>query len=286
MAIEVRKFDAPLGAEIIGVDCAGDLSDALIGEIEEAWYDNLLVVFRNQELDDGRLTAFTRRFGELDMAPPNPTGRPWLPATPEINVVTNIRVDGELTGNAGNSEMSWHTDLGYIEVPPSASLLYGITCPPVGGDTYFANMYLAYETLPDETREKIKGLKAIHDITTNASGVLRAGYAKVADPRETPGCRHPLVRLHPQTGRKTLFLPRRLNGYVLGLELAESEALLDMLWAHATRDELTFGHKWRQGDLVMWDNRCLIHRRDGFDDSYTRLMHRTQVKGTEPPIPA
>ena len=286
MAIEVRKFDAPLGAEIIGVDCAGDLSDALIGEIEEAWYDNLLVVFRNQELDDGRLTAFTRRFGELDMAPPNPTGRPWFPATPEINVVTNIRVDGELIGNAGNSEMSWHTDLGYIEVPPSASLLYGITCPPVGGDTYFANMYLAYETLPDKTREKIKSLKAIHDITTNASGVLRAGYDRVTDPRETPGCRHPLVRLHPKTGRKTLFLPRRLNGYVLGLALDDSEALLDMLWVQATRDEFTFGHKWRQGDLVMWDNRCLIHRRDGFDDNYTRLMHRTQVKGTEPPIPA
>ncbi|MCH7544637.1 MAG: TauD/TfdA family dioxygenase [Proteobacteria bacterium] len=286
MAIEVRKFDAPLGAEIIGVDCAGDLSGALIGEIEEAWYDNLLVVFRRQELDDDRLMAFTRRFGELDMAPPNPTGRPWLPETPEINVVTNIRAGGELTGNAGNSEMSWHSDLGYIEVPPSASLLYCITCPAVGGDTYFANMYLAYEALPAETRDKIKGLKAIHDITTNASGVLRAGYDKVTDPRETPGCRHPLVRLHPKTGRKTLFLPRRLNGYVLGLEPADSEALLDMLWAHAARDEFTFGHQWRQGDLVMWDNRCTIHRRDGFDDSYTRLMHRTQVKGTEPPIPA
>ena len=140
MTLKIRNFEAPLGAEIIGVDCAGDLTDGAIGEIEKAWHGNLVVLFRAQKLGDERLMTFSRRFGALEMAPPNPTGRPWIAEHPEINVVTNIRVDGELSGNAGAEEMSWHTDLGYIPVPPSASLLYCLQCPPSGGDTYFANM--------------------------------------------------------------------------------------------------------------------------------------------------
>ncbi len=285
MAIEVRKFDAPLGAEILGVDCSGDLDDTVIAEIEQAWYDNLVLVMGNQNLDDMRLMAFTRRFGELEMAPPNPSGRPWIPEHPEINVVTNIEKNGELIGSHGNAEMSWHSDLAYSPVPPTASLLYGIHCPPEGGATYFANMYLAYETLAEEVKKKIHARKAIHDISTNAVGVLRAGYDKVTDPRKAPGCHHPLVRSHPKTGRKALFLCRRLNGYIIGLPLEESEALLDRLWAHATREEFVWGHKWKPGDLVMWDNRCTLHRRDTFDNKHTRLLHRTQIKGTEPPIP-
>ena len=284
MALEVKKSSGPMGAEIAGVDCGGELDAHTIAGIERAWHENLAIVFRNQRLDDARLMAFTRRFGELELAPPNPTGRPWLPQHPEINVVTNIRVDGELVGNAGNDEMSWHSDLGYIAVPPSASLLYCIECPPIGGDTCFANMYLAYETLPEDVKSDITGRRSIHDISTNSTGVLRAGYERVTDPRKTPGCRHPLVRIHPQTRRPALFLCRRLNGYVIGLAPDDSEALLDRLWAHATRDENTWRHKWQPGDLVMWDNRCVLHRRDGFDDQHTRLMHRTQIKGTEAPI--
>ncbi len=284
MALEVNKSGGPMGAEIVGVDCAGDLDAQTVAGIEIAWHENLALVFRNQRLDDAGLMVFTRRFGELELAPPNPTGRPWIPDHPEINVVTNIRVNGELVGNAGNEEMSWHTDLGYIAVPPSGSLLYCIECPPTGGDTCFANMYLAYETLPEDVKSEITGRRSIHDISTNSTGVLRAGYARVSDPRQAPGCRHPLVRIHPKTGRPALFLCRRLNGYIIGLPLDESEALLDRLWAHATRDEMAWCHKWQPGDLVMWDNRCVLHRRDGFDDKYSRLMHRTQIKGTEPPI--
>lgn len=284
MDFRVSKFSAPLGAEITGFDCAGELDAPAIARIEAAWQDNLVVLFRGQSLSDERLMAFSRRFGALEMAPINSTGRPWIAAHPEINVVTNIRVDGELTGNGGAGEMNWHSDLGYIEIPPSASLLYCLECPPSGGDTYFANMYLAFETLPPELKSVIAGRTAIHDISTNSTGVLRAGFGRVSDPREAPGCRHPLVRSHPLTGRPALFLCRRLNGYVIGLPLDESEDLLDRLWRHATRDDLTCRHRWKPGDLVMWDNRCVLHRRDGFDDTSTRLMHRTQIKGAEAPI--
>ncbi len=282
--MDIRKFDGALGAEILGVDCAAAIDADTVAGIERAWGDNLVVVFRNQRLDDSALMAFSRHFGELELAPPTSTGQPWLPDHPEINVVTNNRVDGELVGNGGNDEMSWHSDLGYIAVPPSASLLYCLECPPTGGDTYFANMYRAYETLPDDIKTAIEGAYAIHDISTNSTGVLRAGYERVTDPRDTPGCRHPLVRVHPKTGRRALFVCRRLNGYVVGLPLDESERLLDALWVHATRPEHTMSHAWKPGDLVMWDNRCTLHRRDGFEDSHTRLMHRTQLKGTEPPI--
>ena len=285
--ITVKKYAAPLGAEIGGVDCSKDVDPRMLEAIEQAWHDNLVIVFRGQQLDDDLLLAFANRFGELDDAPPNPSGRPWLAAYPKLNVVTNMRDEkGNLLGSHGNAEMSWHSDLSYHPVPAAASLLYGIVCPPAGGATHFANMYLAYEKLPEDIRQAIDGRRAIHDISTNAVGTLRAGYQKVSDPRNAPGCHHPLVRLHPKTGRKALFLPRRLNAYILGLSLEESEALLDKLWAHAVRSEFTWGHNWRAGDLVMWDNRCALHRRDSFDDSQPRRLHRAQTRGTEAPIAA
>jgi taurine dioxygenase len=284
MTLRIQNFRAPLGAEITGVNCADDLSNQTIAGIEAAWHDNLVVLFRGQHLDDDHLMNFSRRFGALEQAPLNSTGKPWIAGHPEINVVTNVRVDGELTGNGGAEEMSWHSDLGYIPVPPSASLLHCHECPPEGGDTYFANLYLAYETLPPELKTAIAGRSALHDISVNSTGVLRAGFQRVTDPRDAPGCHHPLVRVHPATGRLALFLCRRLNGYIIGLPLDESEDLLDRLWQHATQDAFVWRHQWLPGDLVMWDNRCVLHRRDGFDDTLTRIMHRTQIKGTEPPI--
>jgi taurine dioxygenase len=154
--------------------------------------------------------------------------------------------------------------------------------PPSGGDTGFANMYLAYDTLPDDLRRRVDGRLCRHDSSRNSAGELRRGCSEVSDPRAAPGADHPIIRTHPVTGRKALFLGRRRNAYIQGLDLADSEALLDALWDHATRPEVTWYQQWRVGDLILWDNRCVMHRRDEFDPQTRRLMHRTQIKGDRP----
>jgi taurine dioxygenase len=168
-------------------------------------------------------------------------------------------------------------------VPPDASVLYGIEVPEGHGDTWFCDMEKALEALPAALRARIVGLTCKHDSTRNSAGELRAGFREsYATPEEQPGAVHPLVRTHPETGRKSLFLGRRRNAYIMGLPHAEGQALLDELWSHATRPEFTWIQTWKQGDVVIWDNRCVMHRRDEFDPSLRRLMHRTQIQGTRP----
>ncbi|HET7200692.1 MAG TPA: TauD/TfdA family dioxygenase, partial [Burkholderiales bacterium] len=222
----------------------------------------------------------------LDPPGPNPYGEPFLPEHPEMNVISNIKRDGAPIGGLGDGEAIWHADMTYVDTPPMGAILHALELPPAGGDTYWANMYLAYETLPPELKKKIEGREAIHDATYNSAGMRRKGYAEVTDPRRAPGAHHALVSTHPETGRRCLFLGRRRNSYILGMELEESEALLDELWAHATRPELTFRQQWRVGDVLIWDNRCTLHRRDSFDPNARRLMHRTQIKAATPhPVP-
>jgi taurine dioxygenase len=143
-------------------------------------------------------------------------------------------------------------------------------------------MYLAYETLPEEVQRQVGGRFCRHDASRNSAGELRRGFTEVNDPRQAPGADHPIIRTHPVTGRKAIFLGRRRNAYIQGLQLEESEQLLDALWTHATRSELTWYQQWRVGDLVLWDNRCVMHRRDEFDPNTRRLMHRSQIKGDRP----
>jgi taurine dioxygenase len=197
-------------------------------------------------------------------------------------VISNVLVDGKPLGGLGAYEAEWHTDMSYNELPPTASVLYALEVPPAGGDTGFCNMDRAYETLPEALRRRLDGLSCVHDASRNSAGELRRGFADVADPRETPGARHPLVRTHPESGRKALFLGRRRNAWLVGLPVAESEALLDQLWAHATRPEFVWVQQWRVGDAIMWDNRCAMHRRDAFESASRRVMHRTQLVGDRP----
>jgi alpha-ketoglutarate-dependent taurine dioxygenase len=281
--MRVTKLGDALGAEIGGVDLSGPLAAPTIAAMRKAWLDHLVIRVRDQKLSDPQLIAFTKLFGELDPPGPNPYGKPFLPEHPEMNVISNIKAgDGAPIGGLGDSEAIWHADMTYVENPPIGAILYALEIPPSGGDTYWANMFLAYETLPAALRKRIEGRKAIHDATYNSAGVMRKGYTEVVDPRKAPGMHHALVRTHPETGRKCLFLGRRRNSFIVGLELGESEALLDKLWAHATRPEFTFRQQWRVGDVLMWDNRCTLHRRDAFDPAARRLMHRTQIKNTEP----
>ena len=163
-------------------------------------------------------------------------------------------------------------------------MLYAIEVPPAGGNTGFTSMYRAYELLPDEMKRRLAGLRVKHDGTYNSGGYVRQGVTPTDDPRESPGTYHPIVCTHPETGRKCLYLGRRRNAYIEGLGLAELEALLDEVWRFATRDELTWYNKWRVGDLVLWDNRCTMHRRDPFDAESRRVMHRTQMKGEARPV--
>lgn len=280
MSIRVTRLAEPLGAEVGGVDLSQPLSEDDFSSIREAWREHLVLRFRGQSLTDLQLMAFSRRFGELDPPGPNPYGRPYLADHPEMNVISNIKVDGAPIGGLGDGEAIWHADMTYVEKPPMAAMLYALEVPASGGDTYWANLYLAYQTLPEDLKVRIEGRRAVHDATYNSAGERRRGYAEVTDPRKAPGARHPLVRTHPETGGKCLFLGRRRNSYIEGLELEESEALLDRLWAHATQPRFVFRQQWRAGDVVLWDNRCTLHRRDAFDPAARRLMHRTQIKAS------
>jgi len=283
MSITVTPTGAALGAEIGGIDLRRIIDDDFVA-IHRAWLDHLVLLFRGQTLDDDDMIAFSRRFGELDFAPIQENGRRFVEGHPEIYVVSNVIENGVAIGSLGAGEAVWHTDMSYLDDPPKASMLYAIEIPPAGGNTGFTNMYRAYEELPDALKRRIAGRRVKHDGTYNSGGYVREGVTATDDPREAPGTYHPIVCTHPETGRKCLYLGRRRNAYIEGLALAESEALLDEVWRHVTRDELTWYNTWRIGDVVLWDNRCTMHRRDPFDASSRRIMHRTQMKGEARPV--
>jgi alpha-ketoglutarate-dependent taurine dioxygenase len=290
--VAVRPTGAALGADVEGVDLAGALLPEAVAAIKAAWGDNLVLRFRGQRLSDEDLMRFSRQFGELDWAPVAaarvkvPGEERWIEGTPEgrqyVMVISNVIENGKAIGQLGAYEAIWHTDMSYIEEPPMASALYSLEVPPTGGDTGFCNMYLAFETLGPELRRAVRGRMCRHDASRNSAGELRRGFADAPDPSQTVGAEHPIVRTHPTTGRQALFLGRRRNAYIPGLPLADSEALLDRLWAHATKAEFTWYQQWRVGDLILWDNRCVMHRRDAFDPASRRIMHRTQIKGDRP----
>ena len=277
--IEVVLLSAALGAEIRGVDLT-DVDAAALKAIREAWLSHIVLLFRSQSLTDDQLADFSRHFGELDLAPPMETTQG--PTHPEILIVSNVKMDGKAIGTLGDGEAIWHSDMNYMDAPPTGSLLYSLEVPPSGGDTGFCNMYKALETLPVDLRRRIDRLSIKHDSSTNSGGYLRHGSKPVTDVRDCPGAVHPMVCTHPESGRKVLFIGRRRYAYVMGLPLDESEKLLDEIWAHATKPEFTWHHKWRIGDVLMWDNRCAMHRRDAFDPAARRVMHRTQIKGSKP----
>jgi taurine dioxygenase len=271
-----------LGAEIHNADLR-TIEPGEFARIYRAWLDCSVLLFRGQTLNDEDLIAFSRRFGNLDWAPVQESGRRFVEGHPEIYVVSNVMQNGQPIGSLGAGEATWHTDMSYLQDPPKASMLYALEVPSSGGNTYFVNMYRAYDSLPDELKRRIQGLLLKHDGTYNSGGYVRQGVAAVDDPISSPGALHPLVCTHPETKRQLLYLGRRRNAYVQGLALADSESLLDQLWRHATREELTWHNEWRVGDLVLWDNRCTMHRRDPFDASARRIMHRTQIKGETRP---
>lgn len=281
--ISVRAASPAVGAEIGGVDLA-NLSDDDFVTLRDAWYRYSALLIRNQRLSDADLVRFSSRFGELDPPPTNEKGKTFVPDHPEIYVVSNvIGADGVLIGSLGAGEAVWHTDMSYLDEPPDASLLYALEVPAEGGDTWLCSMEAAFAALPPALRERVHGLRIKHDGTYNSGGYLRQGLTPSDDPINSVGTPHPIVCAHPVTGRPVLYLGRRRNAYVVGLTLEASEALLDELWRWATLPAHTYAHHWRVGDLLMWDNRSTMHRRDPFDANSRRVMHRTQIKGSVKP---
>jgi taurine dioxygenase len=293
MGLSIRNL-AMLGSEILGLDLSKPLAADDRAAIADALDTQLVVVARDQRLSDPELIAFSRNFGELDPPGPNPYGEPFNKEFPEINVISNVIENGRPIGGLGAGEAVWHADMTYTDVPPKAAILHALEIPADGGNTYFADMYAAYDALPSGLKAAVASQTAVHDASRNSAGLLRKGYAEVRDVRETVGARHPLMRrdvretvgarhplmrTDPASGRTALFLGRRHNSYVVGLEVADSEALLGRLWAHATQTCFTMCHQWRAGDLLMWNNRAVLHRRDPFDENARRIMHRTQIKG-------
>jgi taurine dioxygenase len=282
-AFETIRTGAVLGAEVRVGDLRR-LDNAGFAQVLEAWRAHSVLLFRDQALSDHDLIAFSRRFGDLDWAPIQENGRRFVEGMPEIYIVSNVKVNGEAIGSLGDGEAVWHTDMSYLDVPPKASMLHALEIPPRGGNTSFCCMYSIYEALPAAVKARIDGLKIKHDGTYNSGGYVRQGVTPTDDPRTSPGALHPLVCTHPDTGRRMLYLGRRRNAYLAGLDLAASEALLDELWSYVARPEFAWEHVWQVGDLVLWDNRCTMHRRDAFDPTSRRVMHRTQVKGETRPV--
>lgn len=276
--IEIRPVKNGFVADIAGVEVA-DISAEAFEKIYAAWLEYGVLRLRNQHIDEGQLQAFSAMFGPLEEVP---LGRMSETAKAKlknryVTQLSNIVVDGKPIGGLGNAEASWHSDMTYIDTPPPASILLGVEIPPVGGDTYFADQNAAFDALPEALRSRIAGLTIKHDASHTSVGTLRPGFEPFDDPRDAPGAAHPIVHTHEETGRRALYLGRREWAYVPGLDLEESERLLDELWSYAALSENVWKQEWQPYDLIVWDNRRVLHRRDDFDAQSRRLMKRCQV---------
>jgi taurine dioxygenase len=282
--MDVTPLTPEFGASVTGIDL-GRLTDAQFDDIKRVWLESRgLLAFPQHNLSDDGLLDFSRRIGQLDLPPVQEHGRSSPAGYPEIYVVSNLKDDsGHAIGALGDGEAVWHTDMSYEANPPIASMLTAREIPASGGDTWFCDMIGAYEDLPEALKQRIRKLKIKHDGTYNSGGFLRKGITPTNDPVSAPGTLHPAVIRIPETGDLALYLGRRRMAYVSGLPLDESEALLDELWKYPVAPQRTYWHKWSIGDLVLWDNRTTMHRRDAFPKSERRRMHRTQIKGIAAP---
>ena len=284
--MEINPLPHSLGAEIIGLDLHQPLSNTDTQLLKQAYLDHLLLLFRNQKINDDDLIRVSSIFGEL-MLPPAQHERASIQKSdtaPEITVVSNVKVNGVPIGELGDGEVIWHSDYSFKEVVGGMRILHGIKIPPAlaGGSTEFANMYAAFNDLPPELKDYALNHSIKHDIAYDTNRALRMGAAPVTDPSQGKGPIHPMVSTHPETHCNSLFLGRRLAHYIMEESLEDSERILDRLWEHATQERYIYRHQWSENDVVLWDNRCVIHRRGPFNSEYDRILHAAQVKGHKP----
>ena len=269
----VRPLTAAIGAEISGVDLARPLDDGVFATIHKAFLDHAVLVFRDQAINDAQHLAFTRRFGVPEV---HIFDQFNLPDEPQILVLSNAKDEAGAPLGLEDAGRYWHTDVSYTERPSMASFLFAIDVPPEGGDTMFSGMTAAYEALPAEMKTRIEGLNGVHGLNKiTAPKMTEAQFAKLKPEV------HPLVRTHPETGRKAIYG----GAFAMGIQgLAEDEArpLLDWLADSCAEERFHYRHSWRAGDFVIWDNRCLLHHATEFDPRYRRHLHRTTVAGDRP----
>ena len=281
-SFEVRRFDAPVGAEIVGLDISRPINDTDFARIHRAHLDHHVVVFRDQDVSPEAHIEFSRRFGPLEI---HVLHQFHLQNHPEILIVSNIKQNGEPIG-LGDAGVYWHSDISYKPKPSLGSLLHAQELPSEGGDTLFADQHLAWEALRPELQKKVSHLKAEHSYLAKyedlrAKNPWRPKLSQAQIDQVSPAV-HPVVRTHPETGRKALFVSEHFTTRIVGLPQDESDALLAELYAHSVKPEFVYRHAWKAHDLVFWDNRSLMHLAAGTPDALRRKLYRTTVIGDTP----
>jgi len=282
MSLNMEPLSDKFGVAITGVDLAKELDAELFEEIVDIFVRKQVVVFRDQHIEPQHQLAFSRRFGPLESLFDDDQR---VPGFPEIAILSNEKVDGKFIGVVAAGDF-WHSDQSYRTQPSLATMLYAHKIPKIGGDTEFADMHGAYERLPEEIKKLIAGRMGIHQRSKLGNprvAVTREGGEEYYQRKVTKNVLHPMVRTHPVTGRKGLYVSPRFTVGIEGMADAEAQPLLDTLFAYQTAPENVYRHKWTLGDFVMWDNRSLNHQACGgyaMDD--IRLMHRTSTIGDEP----
>lgn len=281
MALNIHKLAPTIGAEILDIDLSEDQSPGTIAEINRAWLDHLILLFRGQKLTPERQVEVTGWFGKPGaLTRPKEyrtSGHDELPDG--MMLISNIRKDGKPIGNLPDGEMMFHHDMLHAEMPHKATMLYAVEIPKEGGNTLFANCYAAYETLPDDVREALEGRKAFNryhygeTVKGRKNGV--EAYAEAV---------HPVFRTHDDTGRKAVYVNRLMTERVVDMDETESERLLRAVYDHSERPEFVYEHEWRLGDLLLWDNRCSMHARTDFPETERRLLWRTTVDAELRPV--
>jgi taurine dioxygenase len=272
-AFAVEPLSHALGAEIRGVDLRDPISAPLKQQFLDTWHRHLVILLRDQTLDEDAQVRFAETFG----APAKITsGRAFSVKHPSVMLISNIREDGKLVGALPDGEMHFHTDQCHQETPAKATLLYAIEIPSKGGNTLFSNAYSAYETLPEDLKQRIAGRRALNAYTSDTT--LRS--ASYDDAKSSYW--HPVVRTHPATGRKALYVNRLMTREIEGLPRDESDTMLQGLFDHQEQPKFVYEHVWRPGDILMWDNRCTLHARTDFSPDERRLLRRVTILGEKP----
>jgi taurine dioxygenase len=277
MKLQVRRLANGLGALVEGVDLRQAIDDQTLDHIRRAWLDHLVLVFPQQHVTPEQHVAFSRRFGELDLHESLPHYR--HPEHPEILLVTNHRINGK-PSETRNTGRQWHIDLSYTLRPSMGALLHCKEMPEVGGDTVFANMYMAYETLSSPLRKFLDGLDTVHDFNAIKANAQRDPEQLASLRKLNPPVAQSAVQVHPETGRRSLYVTEMLTTHFVGMTVEESRPILRYLFEHSVQPEFTYRHRWTVGDIVMWDNRCTMHLAlADFDPSMPRHMFRTTLQG-------